>query len=109
MNRRPLEAGPENLYNFWANYEFQEGKLDGFGLGLGFNGASERFAINFASTGEFVLPSYTVVNASVFYQVDKYRISLKLNNALNKEYYKGWTTITPQLPRALYANFTYKF
>ncbi|SNY95393.1 TonB-dependent receptor [Flagellimonas pacifica] len=109
LNRRPLDAGPENLYNFWANYEFQEGKLDGFGLGLGFNGASERFAINFASTGEFILPSYTVVNASVFYQVDKYRIALKLNNALNEEYYKGWTTITPQMPRALYANFTYKF
>ncbi|AUP81177.1 TonB-dependent receptor [Flavivirga eckloniae] len=109
LNRRPLEAGPETLYNFWANYEFQQGKLDGFGFGLGFNGASERFAINYASTGEFILPSYTVANASIFYQVNKYRISLKLNNAFNKEYYKGWSTITPQTPRALYANFTYRF
>ncbi len=109
LNRRSLDAGPETLYNLWANYEFQQGKLDGFGFGLGFNGASERFAINYASTGEFILPSYTVANASIFYQVDKYRISLKLNNAFNKEYYKGWTTITPQTPRALYANFTYRF
>lgn len=109
LNRRPLEAGPETLYNLWANYEFQQGKLDGFGFGLGFNGASERFAINYASTGEFILPSYIVANASIFYQVDKYRIALKLNNAFNKEYYKGWTTITPQTPRALYANFTYRF
>ncbi|WP_034044758.1 TonB-dependent receptor [Wocania ichthyoenteri] len=109
LNRRPLEAGPETLYNFWANYEFQEGSLEGFGLGFGFNGASERFAINYASTGDFILPSYTIVNASVFYQAEKYRIGLKLNNAFNKEYYKGWTTINPQMPRALFANISYKF
>jgi iron complex outermembrane receptor protein len=109
LNRRPLEAGPETLYNFWANYEFQEGSLDGFGLGLGFNGASERFAINYASTGNFVLPSYTIANASIFYQADKYRIGLKLNNAFNKEYYKGWSTINPQQPRALLAQVSYQF
>lgn len=109
LNKRPLEAGPKNTYNFWANYEFQEGSLDGFGLGFGINGASERFAINYTSTGEFILPSYTIANASVFYQADKYRIGLKLNNAFNKEYYKGWTTINPQMPRALYANVSYQF
>ncbi|MFD0964689.1 TonB-dependent siderophore receptor [Pseudofulvibacter geojedonensis] len=109
LNRRPLEAGPETLYNFWANYEFQNGKLDGFGIGLGFNGASKRFAINYESTGEFILPSYTIANAAISYQANKYRISLKLNNAFNKEYYKGWTTINPQMPRALFANISYKF
>lgn len=109
LNRRPLEAGPETLYNFWANYEVQQGSLEGFGIGLGFNGASERFAINYESTGEFILPSYTIANASVFYQANKYRITLKLNNAFNKEYYKGWTTISPQTPRAVLANVSYKF
>ena len=109
LNRRPLEAGPKELYNFWASYQFQTRKLEGFGIGLGFNGASERFAINYASTGEFILPEYTIVNASVFYQADKYRIGLKLNNAFNKEYYKGWTTISPQQPRAVLANVSYQF
>lgn len=109
LNRRPLEAGPETQYNFWANYELQGGQLDGIGFGLGFNGASERFAINYASTGEFILPSYTIANASVYYQANKYRIGLKLNNAFNKEYYKGWSTINPQAPRVLLANFAYRF
>ncbi|WP_417856029.1 TonB-dependent siderophore receptor [Xanthomarina gelatinilytica] len=109
LNKRPLEAGPETLYNFWANYEFQVGALDGFGLGFGFNGASERYAINYESTGDFILPSYTIANASVFYQANKYRIGLKLNNAFNKEYYKGWTTINPQTPRTFLANFSYQF
>ncbi|MEL0456794.1 TonB-dependent receptor [Flavobacteriaceae bacterium SZ-1-7] len=109
LNTRPLEAGPENLYNFWATYAFQKGDLEGFGLGFGANGASKRFAINYASTGEFILPSYTIANASIFYESDKYRIALKLNNAFNKEYYKGWSTINPQAPRTVLANFTYKF
>ncbi|HLV70696.1 MAG TPA: TonB-dependent receptor [Xanthomarina sp.] len=109
LNKRPLEAGPETLYNFWANYEFQEGALGGFGLGFGFNGASERYAINYESTGDFILPSYTIANASVFYQANKYRIGLKLNNVFNKEYYKGWTTINPQTPRTFLANFSYQF
>ncbi|WP_100615599.1 TonB-dependent receptor [Confluentibacter citreus] len=109
LNRRPLDAGPKTIYNFWTTYEFQEGELDGFGLGFGFNGGSERFAINYASTGEFILPAYTIANATIFYAADKYSVGLKLNNAFNKEYYKGWTTINPQAPRALLANFTYKF
>lgn len=109
LNKRPLEAGPETLYNLWANYEFQEGSLENFGIGFGFNGASERAAINYVSTGKFILPSYTIANSSIFYQAEKYRVSLKVNNLFNKEYYKGWTTINPQSPRAVLANLTYKF
>lgn len=109
LSKRPLEAGPETLYNFWANYQFQKGNLEGFGIGFGFNGASERAAINYTSTGNFMLPSYTIANSSIFYQAEKYRVSLKVNNLFDKEYYKGWTTINPQSPRAVLANFTYKF
>ncbi|MEP0213527.1 MAG: TonB-dependent receptor [Cellulophaga sp.] len=106
---RPVEAGAETLYNLWANYEFQVGSLEGFGVGFGLNGASESSIINYGPGGTFDLPSYTIYNSSVFYQADKYRVGLKLNNMFNENYYKGWTTITPQQPRALLANFTYKF
>ena len=109
LNKRPLGAGPKTLYNFWANYESPSGKLKGFGLGAGFNGASERYAINYVSTGDFMLPAYTIANASLSFKADNYRIGVKLNNAFNKEYYKGWSTIAPQQPRALLANFTYSF
>jgi len=108
LNKRPLEAGPKTLYNFWADYQFN-GVLDGFGSGLGFNGASERFVKNYTTTGNFTLPSYFVANASVYYKNNHYRIGLKLNNVLNKEYYKGWSTINPQTPRALITNISYTF
>ncbi|QWX84640.1 TonB-dependent receptor [Cellulophaga sp. HaHaR_3_176] len=111
IGQRPVEAGPESIYNFWANYNFQNGALEGFGFGAGFNGTSERDVLNigYAPSGNFVLPGYTIFNASLFYASENYRIGLKLNNAFNKEYYNGWSTITPQQPRALLANFTYKF
>ncbi|TVZ53180.1 TonB-dependent receptor [Dokdonia sp. Hel_I_53] len=109
LNKRPLEAGPKTLYNLWANYAFQTGTLAGFGAGIGMNGASKRFVKNYTTTGNFTLPSYTVANAALFYEAAAYRISLKLNNVFNKEYYKGWSTINPQMPRAVLANVSYKF
>ncbi|HET8737173.1 MAG TPA: TonB-dependent receptor [Pricia sp.] len=107
--KRPLEAGPETTYNAWALYRFPDGVLEGFGLGLGANGASERAITNSDATGRFAVPGYTIMNTALFYEAEKFRISLKLDNALNKEYYTGWSTITPQMPRTLYANYTYKF
>ena len=108
LNKRPLEAGPKTLYNFWADYEFPR-SLNGFGSGIGFNGASERYVKNYTTTGNFTLPSYFVANATLYYENEHYRIGLKLNNVFNKEYYKGWSTINPQTPRALIANISYNF
>ncbi|EAY24855.1 TonB-dependent receptor [Microscilla marina] len=109
-NTRFGGAGPEMLYNLWANFEFPKGALKGFGIGFGFNGASEQNVMaGEPAAGEFMLPAYTIFNQSVYYQGDKFRIGLKLNNMGNHFYYKGWTTINPQQPRTLLANFTYKF
>ena len=109
IGRRPSQSGPEDLYNFWTDYKFLDGALEGFGIGAGFNGASDRFIMNTAKVGQFTVPSYTIANASIYYDVAQFRIGLKLNNLLNKEYYKGWTTISPQQPRTLLAQFSYKF
>lgn len=109
-NLRFGEAGPETLYNMWASYEFPKGALKGFGIGFGFNGASEQnIMTGYPAAGDFILPAYTIFNQSVYYQGKKFRVGLKLNNMGNKFYYKGWTTINPQQPRTLLANFTYKF
>lgn len=106
--RRPESAGPENLANLWASYRFNEGALRGFGFGFGGNYASENKIFN-RENGTFTLPSYTVLNASAFYGFEDFRITLKLDNIANKEYYKGWSTISPQQLRMLSANVVYKF
>lgn len=110
VGKRLAEAGPETNYNFWADYKFLDGFAKDFGLGFGFIGASDYDTmVGYPAVGEFVLPSYTVFNASVYYEVSKFRISVKANNLTDKEYYKGWSTITPQAPRSFLGTLTYKF
>lgn len=106
--RRPESAGPQNLANLWASYRFT-GKLEGFGLGFGGNYASENKIFNRNFAGTFTLPEYTVLNASAFYTVDGFTLTLKLDNITDKDYYKGWSTISPQRPRIFAANLAYKF
>lgn len=109
LNRRPVSAGPADLANFWASYTLLQGKAKGLGFGLGGNYASENLITNNSVTGVFTLPSYTVLNASVFYSISKMRLGLKLDNLTNKQYFSGWTTIEPQMPRRLMANVSFSF
>ncbi|MCI9846908.1 TonB-dependent receptor [Flavobacterium pectinovorum] len=108
--KRPMSSGPENLVNLWATYKFNYGALKDFGLGFGGNYASENAIVNSDKLGKFVLPSYTVMNGSVFYDSNKFRIALNINNIANKEYFNGgWATVNPQKPRNVVASFSYKF
>lgn len=105
------ESGPETSYNFWADYKFVEGALKNFGLGAGFNGASEyNTMVGYQpTTGSFMLPGYTVFNAAVYYEHEKFRVSVKGNNLSDQQYYTGWSTITPEQPRMILGTVTYKF
>src|SRR3546814_562617 len=107
--KRPGEAGPVNLFNAWASYEFNRGPLRGWGLGLGANASSELIVIDSKVTGKFTLPGYTVMDASIFYNAEKFRITLKVDNLTDEDYYTGWSTINPQRPRSVAAGFTYRF
>ncbi len=106
--RRPVGAGPDKLLNTWISYTQTKGKLTGLGVGFGGNYASDNVITNSSVTGTFTLPSYTVLNATTFYNTRWYRIGIKVDNLANKRYYKGWTTVEPQLPRSLVANLTFK-
>ncbi|MFD2540822.1 TonB-dependent siderophore receptor [Lacinutrix gracilariae] len=101
------ESGPEFTYNFWADYKF----LGNFGVGAGFNGQSEYDTmVDYkAVTGSFYIPSYTIFNASAYYDTDRFRIGVKANNLTDETYYSGWSTVTPQQTRTFLGTFSYKF
>ncbi|GAB2974684.1 TonB-dependent receptor [Mucilaginibacter puniceus] len=109
LNRRPEEAGPRNMINAWISYRIEQGSVKGLGFGFGGNYASENYILNRQTTGTFALPSYTVLNASVFYSVQAWSLNLKMDNLTNKQYYKGWSTIEAQTPRAVIASVAFKF
>lgn len=112
QGRRPEDAGPQNVYNFWADYKFSFSEnpiLKNIGIGAGFNGASEHLTINNGLSGEFTLPSYTIFNASIYYNSEKIRVGLKVNNLTDEVYYRGWSTINAQAPRSFAGTISYKF
>jgi iron complex outermembrane receptor protein len=64
---------------------------------------------NTTTTGIFTLPSYTLLNGTVFYEARKFRLGVKIDNATNELYFVGQGTLTPQMPRSFSANVTIKF
>ncbi|PWB26630.1 TonB-dependent siderophore receptor [Flavobacterium sp. HTF] len=115
---RPETAGPENLINYWISYSLQTSKLKGLGFGFGGNFADKTYAFNrnvtdtatnTTTTQTFTLPSYAVVNAALYYDQPKYRLSLKVNNLTNELYFNGYTTINVQSPRVFMGSVAYKF
>ncbi|MHA4740297.1 TonB-dependent receptor [Dyadobacter sp. MSC1_007] len=107
--RAPGGQGPQNLANLWATYRINTGTLKNVGFGLGGNYASEYKVIDNSKTGEFFLPSYTLLNASLFYNSNHFRISVNVNNLTNKEYYIGYWSVNPQKPRNSTLSIAYKF
>ncbi len=107
--RTPGGQGPQNLANLWASYKFTSGKLRNFGIGLGGNYASQYKVIDNSVTGIFYLPSYTLLNASVFYNSKRFRVSLNVNNITDEVYYIGYWSVNPQKPRSFTASFAFKF
>jgi iron complex outermembrane receptor protein len=99
---RDEQAGPANTANLYASYHITSGELKGLGLGFGANYySSDNIGL--------ILPAYTLLNASVFYDQPRFRIGLKMDNLTNKEYWTGWNDLSPQLPRNVSANVIIKF
>jgi len=108
--KRPFWAGPKDLINAWMTYRFGPGPLSGFGLGFGGNYASDNATLDSEVTGTFILPSYTVVNGSIFYNNDRIRVAFNLNNIGDKQYFGGgWSTLNPQKPRNGVLSVSFKF
>lgn len=107
--RRPPAAGPRNLANAWVSYTLFKGKLKGLGIGAGGNYVDEHMTSNTTTTGIFTLPSYTLLNGTIFYEASRYRIGVKVDNATNELYFTGQGTLTAQMPRSFSANVAIKF
>jgi iron complex outermembrane receptor protein len=105
---RPGTAGSPYLANFYVSYRLPENTIKGLGVGFGGNYASDNKIINATDQGTFSLPSYTLLNSSIFLDRAKYRFGVSVNNLTNKEYYTGYTTVNPQRLRQAVLSATYK-
>lgn len=103
-NGKRIAWTPKHVANLWTSYKIMDGSYEGLGFGAGFNYVDKTY-INI--TNHFLAPAYTTVGATVFYDKKKYRIGVKMNNALNDTYWNFYGQ--PQKPREILANFAFKF
>ncbi|MFB9079606.1 TonB-dependent siderophore receptor [Flavobacterium procerum] len=96
-------GAPENVVNFWTTYTFQN-KLKGLGIGAGANYIDKNY---FTAENTVYMPSYTVYNATVYYEQPTWRIGLKFNNITNEKYWDFWGS--SNAPTSVLANLTIRF
>lgn len=107
--RRPSSSGPANVFNSWVSYILPIQGLSGLGVGFGVNRVGEQITVDNAATGQFTFPAYTLVNASVSLEKERYRLGFKMNNLGNAQYFAGQGVIVAQMPRNFVAEVTLKF
>ncbi|GEJ47322.1 TonB-dependent receptor [Chryseobacterium sp. ON_d1] len=107
--RRPESAGPANVFNSWISYILPIKGLQGLGIGFGVNRVGKQITGNKTVTGQFAFPAYTLVNASISLEKERYRLGFKMNNLGNVQYFAGQGVVVAQMPRNFVAEVSFKF
>ncbi|NIG54396.1 TonB-dependent receptor [Chitinophaga sp. Cy-1792] len=103
---RPALSGPANMWNFWVSYRLTKGKLNGLGLGFGGNAGSMSYQTNTQKV-QITIPSYVMLDASIFYEQPKFRVGVKVDNLTSEQ---AWSVrLTPQPPARFLGTFALKF
>lgn len=109
VGRRPGSAGPARVFNSWISYVLPVHGLQGIALGFGVNRVSEQITEDKTTTGRFTFPAYTLINASVSLEKERYRFGVKMNNIGNAQYFAGQGVVVAQMPRNFAAELVLKF
>ena len=81
----PLHQG-----NLWTKYTINRGAFGGMGFGFGTNFASQRLgSIVAAGVNPQEIPAYQLVNAAIYYQIQKFKIQVNANNLTDKTHWVG--------------------
>ena len=119
-NSSPLNT-PDHTANFWANYSIRSGKLAGFQFGAGSYYISSRPINDWAKTvthegiipdqKPFEIDAYTIVNAQIAYNKNKYGVRLLFNNIFDQIGYNAYRTrfINQTDPRSFAVVLNYRF
>jgi iron complex outermembrane recepter protein len=112
-----LPNSPLNAAHLWSRYDIQSGPLRNLGLGVGYSYTSSRVAYSPTITlpVAFTIPSYQVVDLGLYYPLQHFAATLKVNNLLDRNYYlsgtvtQGKVNIVPGTPRTIMATLSYEF
>ncbi|MFD2744601.1 MULTISPECIES: TonB-dependent receptor [Sphingobacterium] len=106
---------PKNTANIWTRYNISSGLLQGLGIAFGGNFVDQRnliFDRSRAADEQLTIPSYTVLNAALFYTVGKMNLQLNANNITNKKHWVGgydYLRLFPGVPQNYLLSLGYSF
>jgi iron complex outermembrane receptor protein len=109
---RQKPNAPRNTANFWSKYIFESGSLNGLGIGLGYNYVAERYGSIVSSDQPDIFPSYGIIDAALYYKIDKVQIQLNVNNLTDKTHWVGGYDVIrafPGAPRNIMTTVSYTF
>lgn len=104
---------PKNTFNVWSKYVIKQGAYSGLGFGIGYDYVGQRYG-SIVRDPELIpiFPSYGLVNAALYYNVDKFQIQFNANNIFNKTHWVGgydFLRAFPGKPRNIIATISYTF
>ncbi|WP_235841746.1 TonB-dependent receptor [Confluentibacter sediminis] len=100
---------PKHQGNLWTRYNVKQGIFKDFGLGVGTNFVTERVL---QQNSDQTIPGYTLMNAALYYQINKFSIQLNINNFTNKTHWVGgydYIRLFPGSPRNYLLTVGYSF
>lgn len=104
------EFAPHHIGGAWLRYNITKGIAEGAGVALGGNFVTEQTTNQY---GDLILPGYTVFNAALYYNIEKVRLSLNINNVTDERYWIGRgrssVTVNPGAPRNFLFSVGYVF
>jgi iron complex outermembrane receptor protein len=107
LTGKKVVGAPNHVGNFWGSYSLLKGSLKGLGFGAGAIYASKSF-VNDINT--VTMPSYTVMDATIFYNTPQFRLGFKVNNITNEKYWVSDAFYShPQATANFLATIAYKF
>ena len=78
---------PKHQINFWGKYALPSQALKGMGIAAGVRYVSNQ--VGLLSNQNFIFPDYTVLDAAITYQRNRYQVQLNAYNLTNKHYFTG--------------------
>jgi iron complex outermembrane receptor protein len=106
---------PKNGFNVWTKYVIADGLLRGLGFSAGvrhYSAQAGDLKYVGAESDAFELPSYTVCDAGVSYDRDRYTLRFNVNNLADEDYFPasyGRTFVMPGEPRTYRFGVSYDF
>lgn len=113
-----LPNSPRNAFHLWSRYDVLGGAMRGFGAGLGLSYVGWRAANTgtIATPGEFILPSYTVMDLALYKEFENgINLTMKVDNLFDETYYQdgkitsGMVSVDAGAPRTAEIDLSWTF